>query len=116
MTFLYFLTSTHPRRYKIGIGKRLQKRVTQVDRTTRGYQRVLIAFDMPFGARATETLLHRRYSRQRAPLRVGSGRSEYFKPGVWIAEAVIIAGVIFLVQWVLVWMPIFIILLIFFHG
>jgi len=113
MTYLYFLTSTNTRRYKIGIGKRLQKRVTQVDRTTKGHQCVLIAFDMPFGARSTETLLHRRYARQHAPLRVGSGRTEYFKPGLWIFEAVFVAGLICLGQWALVWMPIFITLLIF---
>ena len=113
MTYLYFLTSTKPSRYKIGIGKRLQKRVTQVDRTTKGHQRVLIAFDMPFGARSTETLLHRRYARQYAPLRAGSGKTEYFKPGLWIIEGIIIAGLICTGQWVLVWMPIYLILLIF---
>lgn len=111
--YLYFLTSTNPRRYKVGIGKRLQKRIAQVDKTTKGQQRVLIAFDMPFGARATETMLHRRYNRYHAPLRFGSGRTEWFRPGLWITEAVVIAGVICLGQWVIVWMPVFIILLIF---
>ena len=81
MTYLYFLTSSRPRRYKIGIGKRLQKRIAQVDRTTKGHQRVLIAFDMPFGARATETMLHRRYNQKRAPLRFGSGRTEFLSLG-----------------------------------
>ena len=113
MTYLYFLTSNRPYRVKIGIGKRLQKRVAQVDRTTKGQQRVLIAFDMPFGARSTETLLHRRYARQHAPLRVGSGRTEWFKPGLWLLGAVFIAGLIWVGQWALVWMPIFITLLIF---
>jgi len=114
--YLYFLTSTKPRRAKIGIGKRLQKRVAQVDRTTKGNQRVLIAFDMPFGARSTETLLHRRYVRQHAPLRAGSGKTEYFKPGLWLLEAVVIAGAVCLGQWILVWMSIYLILLIFLHG
>lgn len=116
MTYLYFLTSTHPYRVKIGIGNQLKRRVSQVDKTTKGHQRVLIAFDMPFGARSTETLLHRRYVRQRAPLRFGSGRSEYFKPGFWLLEAVVIAGVICVGQWVIVWMPIYFILLIFLNG
>lgn len=111
--YLYFLTSTNPARIKIGVGNQLKRRVSQVDKTTKGYQRVLIAFDMPFGARSTETLLYRRYSRYHAPLRFGSGKTEYFKPGLWLLEAVVIAGVICLGQWVLVWMPIFIILLIF---
>jgi hypothetical protein len=97
--YLYFLTSTNPRRYKVGIGKRLQKRIAQVDKTTKGQQRVLIAFDMPFGARATETMLHRRYNRYHAPLRFGSGRTEWFRPGLWITEAVVIAGVISTWQW-----------------
>lgn len=116
MSYLYFLTSTHPYRVKIGIGKRLQRRVTQVDRTTKGNQRVLIALDMPFGARSAETLLHRRYNRYHAPLRFGSGRTEFFKPGLWLFEAVVIAGVVCLGQWALVWTPIFITLLIYFHA
>ena len=114
--YLYFLTSTNPCRYKIGIGKRLQKRIAQVDKTTKGHQRVLVAFDMPFGARYCETLLHRRYGAYNAPLKYGSGRTEWFKRGMWIAEAIVIAGVVCLGQWALVWMPIFITLLIFLHG
>jgi len=110
--YLYFITSTRPYRVKIGIGNQLKRRVSQVDKTTKGQQRVLIAFDMPFGARSTETLLHRRYSRYNTPLRFGSGKTEYFKPGVWLIEAVVIAGVICLGQWVLVWVPIYLILLI----
>ena len=116
LMYLYFLTSTRPYRVKIGIGNQLKRRVSQVDRTTKGQQRVLVAFDMPFGARSTETMLHRRYNRQRAPLRVGSGRTEWFRPGLWITEAVVIAGGIYLGQWAIVWTPIFLILLIYFHG
>ncbi len=113
MQYLYFLSSTHPRRVKIGIGNQLKRRVAQVDKTTKGQQRVLIAFDMPFGARATETMLHRRYNRQQAPLRFGSGRTEFFKPGLWVMEAVGIAVVVWVGQWAIVWTPIYIILLIF---
>ena len=79
--YLYFLTSTHPRRVKIGIGWHLYRRHKQVDKTTRGCQRVLVAFIMPLGARWAETLLHRRYKQHSAPLKYGSGRSEYFKRG-----------------------------------
>ena len=111
--YLYFLTSTHPRRVKIGIGWHLYRRTKQVDKTTRGSQRVLVAFIMPLGARWAETLLHRRYKQHSAPLKYGSGRTEWFKRGVWILEAVAIAGVISVGQWVLVWVPIYIILLIF---
>jgi hypothetical protein len=112
MQFLYFLTSTHPPRVKIGIGNQLKRRVNQVNQSTKGHQRVLIAFDMPFGARRTETMLHRRYSRYHAPLKYGSGRTEFFKPGLWLAEAVFIAGAVCLGQWVLVWLPVYLILLI----
>ena len=111
--YLYFITSTRPYRVKIGIGNQLKRRVSQVDKTTKGQQRVLIAFDMPFGARSTETMLHRRYNRYHAPLRFGSGRTEFFKPGLWIIEAVVIAGLISTWQWACVWFPIFLILLIF---
>ena len=116
LMYLYFLTSTRPYRVKIGIGNQLKRRVSQVDKTTKGQQRVLIAFDMPFGARSTETLLHRRYNRQHAPLRFGSGKTEYFKPGLWIIEALGIAVVVWVGQWVIVWTPILITLLIYFHG
>jgi len=77
---------------------------------------VALAGNMPLGARWTETLLHRRYKRFHAPLKYGSGRTEWFKRGAWIAEAVVIAGLVCLGQWVLVWMPIYITLLIYFHG
>jgi len=113
MTYLYFLTSTSPPRVKIGIGNHLHKRVKQVDRTTKGHQRVLIAFDMPFGARSTETMLHRRYNRYHAPLKHGSGRTEFFRRGLWVAEAVSIAGLVCIAQWSCVWVPIYFILLIF---
>jgi len=111
--YLYFLTSTHHRRYKIGLGWHLYRRHKQVDKTTKGQQRVLVAFIMPLGARWTETLLHRRYKRFHAPLKYGSGRTEWFKRGAWIAEAVVIAGLISTWQWACVWFPIFLILLIF---
>ncbi len=113
MQFLYFLSSNTPPRYKIGIGNHLQKRVRQVDRTTKGHQRVLIAFDMPFGARRTETMLHRRYNRYHAPLKHGSGRSEYFRRGLWLIEAISIAALVCVVQWGLIWLQIYFILLIF---
>lgn len=79
--YLYFITSTRPYRVKIGIGNQLKRRVSQIDKTTKGQQRVLIAFDMPFGARSTETMLHRRYNRYHAPLRFGSGRTEFLSLG-----------------------------------
>ena len=113
MSYLYFLTSTHPRRVKIGIGWHLYRRTKQVDKTTRGSQRVLVAFIMPLGARWAETYLHRRYKRYSAPLKYGSGKSEYFRRGAWIMEAVVIAGLISAGQLILVWFPIFLILFIY---
>jgi len=113
MTYLYFLTSTSPPRVKIGIGNQLKRRVNQVDRTTKGHQRVLIAFDMPFGARRTETMLHRRYNHYHAPLKHGSGHSEYFRRGLWLIEAISIAALVCVAQWGLLWVPVYLILLIF---
>jgi hypothetical protein len=101
--YLYFLTSTHPYRVKIGIGNKLQRRVKQVEQSTKGHQKVLVAFDFPFGARKTETYLHRKYSRYHAPLKFGSGRTEYFNPGLWLVEAVIIALLACVGQWFVIW-------------
>ncbi len=111
--YLYFLRSTNPPRFKIGLGWHLQNRVSQVDKTTRGKQSVIVAFVLPFGARKLEKQLHDRYIRFHAPLKHGSGKSEYFKRGVWIIEALVIAGAVWLWQWVCVWFPIYLILLIF---
>ena len=103
MSYLYFLTSANPPRYKIGLGWHLYRRHKQVDKTTRGSQRVLVAFIMPLGARWAETYRHRRYKKHSAPLKYGSGKSEYFKRGFWICEALVIAGLISAGQWICVW-------------
>ena len=111
--YIYFIRSTNPPRIKIGIGWHLYKRAKTVDRTTKGTQSVIVAFVLPFGARKLEAYLHRRYKRHHAPLKFGSGRTEYYRRGAWIIEAVLIAGAVWLWQWALVWFPIYIILLIF---
>jgi hypothetical protein len=103
MQYLYFLTSTNPSRVKIGIGNKLQRRVKQVEQSTKGHQKVLVAFDFPFGAQRTETYLHRKYIKHHAPLKFGSGRTEYFKPGIWLCEAVIIALMACVGQWFVIW-------------
>jgi hypothetical protein len=71
-----------------------------VDKTTRGKQSVIVAFVLPFGARKLEAYLHRRYRKYHAPLKFGSGRTEFFKRGLWICEALVIAGAVCLWQWV----------------
>lgn len=88
MTFLYLIHS--PTRVKIGITWHLGNRVANIDKTTAGKQRLILAVLLPWGARQVEAWLHRRYRRYHAPLRVGSGRSEYFRPGFWLIECVII--------------------------
>ena len=93
------------------MGWHLYRRHKQVDKTTKGHQRVLVAFIMPLGARWAETYLHRRYKKHHAPLRYGSGRTEWFRQGLWICEALVIAGLISAGQWVLVWVLVYIILL-----
>jgi hypothetical protein len=55
--YRYVLRSTHPPRYKVGISWHLYRRHKQVDKTTKGKQRVLVAFIMPLGARAVSCAL-----------------------------------------------------------
>ena len=88
MTFLYLIHS--PRRIKIGITWHLGHRLANIDKTTAGKQRLILAVLLPCCARQVEVYLHRRYRRYHAPLRYGSGRSEYFKPGLWLLECVVI--------------------------
>ena len=114
MTFLYLLYSG--RRFKIGIASKLRRRVKQIDDSTKGNQRIVIAVDLPFKARQIEAYLHRRYKPYHAPLKSGSGKSEWFKAGLWVIEAIVIMLVVALVQWGLVWLPIYITLLIYFYG
>ena len=114
MTFLYLLYSGS--RFKIGIASKLRRRVKQIDDSTKGNQRIIIAVDLPFKARQIEAYLHRRYKRWHAPLKSGSGRTEYFKAGLWVLEAVVIMLVVALVQWAVVWSAIYLILLIYFYG
>lgn len=110
MTYLYLIKS--PRRIKIGIGWNLNNRVNQIDRTTKGKQRLILAVILPFRARQVEAWLHRRYKRWHAPLKYGSGRSEYFWAGLWVVEAVVIMAAVSVAQWALVWGCVYLILLI----
>jgi len=111
MGYLYLLRSGW--RVKIGIGSKLQRRVSQVDKTTRGKQRLVLAVILPFKTRQVEAYLHRRYKRHHAPLRAGSGRSEYYWAGLWTVECIVLMLLIQFGQWALVWFPIYLILLIF---
>lgn len=110
MTYLYLLRFRT--RVKIGIGWNLNNRVNQIDRTTNGKQRLMLAVILPFKARQVEAFLHRRYKAHHAPLKAGSGRSEYFKAGLWVLEAIVIMAAVSVAQWALVWLPIYLILLI----
>ncbi len=110
MNYLYLLRFRT--RIKIGIGWNLNNRVNQIDRTTKGKQRLVLAVILPFKARQIEAFLHRRYKRYHAPLKAGSGRSEYFRAGLWTLECVVIMASVSVAQWVVVWLPIYLILLI----
>ena len=101
MGYLYLLHSGW--RVKIGIGSKLQRRVSQVDKTTRGKQRLVLAVILPFKTRQVEAYLHRRYKRHHAPLRAGSGKSEWFRAGFWTVECVVLMLLIEFGQWALVW-------------
>lgn len=110
MTYLYLIKS--PRRVKIGIAKILTRRLWQIDSTTAGRQKLILAVILPFKARQVEAWLHRRYKRWHAPLKYGSGRSEYFWAGLWVVEAVVIMAAVSVAQWALVWGCVYLILLI----
>lgn len=99
-------------RIKIGIGWNLNNRVSQIDRTTKGKQRLILAVILPFKARKIEAWLHRRYKRYHAPLKAGSGRSEWFMAGLWVLEAIVIMAAVSVAQWCVVWLPVYLILLI----
>jgi len=101
MGYLYLLQSGW--RVKIGIGSKLQRRVSQVDKTTRGKQRLVLAVILPFKTRQIEAYLHRRYKRHHAPFRTGSGRTEWFRAGIWTLECVVLMLLIQFGQWALVW-------------
>lgn len=111
MTYLYLIKS--PRRVKIGIAKILTRRLWQIDSTTAGRQKLILAVILPFKARQVEAWLHRRYKAHHAPLKYGSGKSEWFRAGLWTLECVVIMAAVSVAQWALVWLHIYIILLIF---
>lgn len=110
MTYLYLIKS--PSRVKIGIAKILTRRLWQIDSTTAGQQRLILAVILPFKARQVEAFLHRRYKHYHAPLKAGSGRSEYFRAGLWVLEAIVIMAAVSVAQWALVWGCVYLILLI----
>ena len=110
MNYLYLLRFRT--RIKIGIGWNLNNRVTQIDRTTKGKQRLILAVILPFKARQVEAWLHRRYKAHHAPLRAGSGRSEWFRAGLWTLECVFIMAAVSVAQWALLWGCVYLILLI----
>lgn len=110
MTYLYLIHSGT--RLKIGIARRVPDRVRDIDRTTNGKQRLILAVILPFKARQVEAWLHRRYKRYHAPLKAGSGRSEYFWAGLWVLEAIVIMATVSVAQWALVWGCVYLILLI----
>jgi len=99
MTWLYLLHSTRPIRIKSGIGTKLRRRVQDVAKSTPGRQGVLFAVPLLFGARRVEQYLHKTYQRHHAPVRLGSGRTEYFRPGFWVLECVGIMALVFVGQW-----------------
>ncbi len=110
MTFLYLIHS--PRRVKIGITWHLGHRLSNIDKTTAGKQRLILAVLLPWGARQVEAWLHRRYRRYHSPLRVGSGRTEYFRGGFWVLECAFLMVAGCLLRWGVVLGGFYLILLI----
>ena len=96
MQYLYLIRSGT--RFKFGITAVLNRRTTEIDRTTKGKQRLVFAV-LILNARSVEAMLHRRYQKHHAPLRVGSGRSEYFRGGFWVIEAALLMLLISALHW-----------------
>lgn len=99
---LYYVKSIFDIRFKIGIGWHLYKRLEQIDRTTKGEQKLLFAVILPFGARRVERMIHKLYQGYHAPLKSGSGRSEWFKLGIRVVDVSVLIVLVMLVQWALV--------------
>ena len=99
---LYYRISLFDIRFKIGIGWHLYKRLEQIDRTTKGEQKLLFAVILPFGARRVERMIHKLYQGYHAPLKSGSGKSEWFKLGIRVVDVSVLIVLVMLVQWALV--------------
>ena len=105
MTYLYLLyyrINFFDIRFKIGIGWHLYKRLEQIDKTTEGEQKLLFAVILPFGARRVERMIHKLYQGYHAPLRSGSGRTEWFKLGIRVVDVSVLIVLVMVVQWALV--------------
>ena len=99
---LYYVKSIFDIRFKIGIGWHLYKRLEQIDRTTKGEQKLLFAVILPFGARRVERMIHKLYQGYHAPLKAGSGKSEWFKLGIRVVDVSVLIVLVMVVQWALV--------------
>lgn len=109
--FLYILRFS--RYTKIGIAKaNLERRYRDIDRTTKGRQRIALAL-LVYNPRKVEAALHRKYARYRTRLQ-GSGGTEWFKLGMitraglylhlaWIQVLHLVAGLVagYAVLWII---------------
>jgi hypothetical protein len=99
---LYYYRNLFDIRFKIGIGWHLHKRLEQIDRTTDGEQKLLFAVLLPFGARRVERIIHKLYQGYHAPLKSGSGKTEYFRLGIRVIEVALLMVVVMVVEWAMV--------------
>ena len=99
---LYYPISLFDIRFKVGIGWHLYKRVGQIDKTTKGRQRLLFAVILPFGARTIEQTIHKLYQGYHAPLKSGSGKSEWFRFGIRVVDVALLMIVVMVVEWAMV--------------
>lgn len=95
---LYYYRSIFDIRFKIGIGWHLHKRLEQIDRTTKGEQKLLFAVLLPFGARRVERMIHKLYQGYHAPLKSGSGRTEWFRLGIRVVDVALLMIAVMLVE------------------
>lgn len=99
---LYYYINLFDIRFKIGIGWHLYRRLGQIDKTTKGRQRLLFAVVLPFGARVVEQMIHKLYRRYHAPLKSGSGKTEWFRLGIRVIEVALLMVVVMVVEWAMV--------------
>ena len=106
LPILYIQLSLPACRFKIGItGRGLMKRSRAIWKSTPGLQFPIFFVVTPFPA-MVESALHRHFAAYRAPKQQGSGRTEWFKCGLFgivLIEAIAIYAAIWVVQGLAAW-------------
>ena len=76
--FVYIMFNPTSGKTKIGISKNVESRRTDIDKEVEGRVVVLTAHRF-FSAEKVEVSLHRRFKKYHAPMRSGTGKTEWFQ-------------------------------------